>query len=110
MHVQHEGALATHNGHSIALHPAYSQQDTMYDAQYQSGNDRPAEIEVSSGSLVKKVESFNSFILLFTFICISLYVLSLSLFRKKWIFRIERPSLHYLLYPPLRAPPRTAII
>ncbi len=110
MHVQDESASATHSGHSIALHPAYSQQDTMYDAQYQNGSDRPAEIEVSSGSLVKKVESFNSFILLFTFICISLYILFLSLFRKKWIFRIERPSLNYLLYPPLRAPPRTAII
>ncbi len=107
MHVHHEGvASSAHSGHSIALHPAYSQQDIIYDAQYKNDNERPAEIEVGSGSLVKKAESFNSFILLFTFICISSYILSLSLFRKKRVSRIEYPPVYYLLHPPLRAPPQ----
>ncbi len=107
MHVHHDGvASPAHNGHSIALHPAYSQQDIMYDAQYQNDNERPAEIEVGSGSLVKKAESFNSFVLLFTFVCISLYILFLSLFRRKQLSRIERPPVYYLLHPPLRAPPQ----
>ncbi len=110
MHVSGEHTSAVYGGHSIAMHPAYSQQDTIYDAQYQNDNDRPAEIEVVSGSLVKDTESFNPFILMITLICLSIYILFLSLFRKKWLSRIERPPVYYLFNPPLRAPPQTTSV
>jgi len=111
MHVQHESKVSfTHSGHSIALHPAFSQQDAIYDDHYHNDSDRPAEIEVSSSSLVKKAKSFSTFILLFTFIALSLCVIPLYRFRHKWVARIERPPLHYLFHPPLRAPPLAASV
>jgi len=111
MHVHSDNMSAVaHSGHSIALHPAYSQQDTMYDEQYQNDSDRPTEIEVGSSSLVKKTESISAFVLLFTFIYISFSILPLSGFRYKRVSRIERPPIHYLLHPPLRAPPQAASV
>lgn len=108
MHLQHdEISPSIMAEHTIGVHMAFSQHDTLHNGHYEDGieDHHSSEIGVSSAGFTKKADLLNPFILLFFIISIIFYIPRLYRFCKKPNLQTERPPGYYLLHPPLRAPP-----
>ena len=107
MHVEHDDLhTSTSSSHSMALHTAFSFIDLEHITAQQdnSQENHPSEIKASPDSVVKKIESFTPYLLLF----LSIFIfLGLPQLRVIFIQNIHSKltSSYYLLNPPLRAPP-----
>lgn len=108
MHIEHDDVLSsTSTEHIVDVHVASSLHDSAHDTHHQDDfqdHHHQAEIKVSPDSVVKKIESFNSYILLFLFVSFFFGIPKLrSVFRQN--IHTKLTSTYYLLSPPLRAPP-----
>lgn len=107
MHIEHDDVhTSTSSSHSLGIHTAFSLIDLEHaTAQQENSQDNhPSEIKASPDSVVKKIESFTPYLLLFLSIII---FLGLPQLRVVFIKNIQSKltSGYYLLTPPLRAPP-----
>ena len=107
MHVEHDESLSsTMAEHKLNVHVASSLHDTTHDTHHQDDfqDHHLTDIKVTPDSVVKKVESFNPYLLLFLFIGFFLGIPKLrSIFGQH--IQAKLTSTYYLLSPPLRAPP-----
>lgn len=107
MHIEHDDVqTSTSSSHSMGIHTAFSFIDLEHaTAQHDKSQDNhPSEIKASPDSVVKKIESFTPYLLLFLLI---FAFLGLPQLRIAYIQNIQSKltSSYYLLNPPLRAPP-----
>lgn len=109
MHIQHEENYSSNVSNQILdVHIASSLHDTtpVSDHGGSHHSHHVAEVDISSDSLVKKIDSQTLLLILF-------FIVSTLLYRQHAV-RIARPGIvesvpttsFYLLHPPLRAPPR----
>lgn len=109
MHVQRDANSTTSTPTQILdVHIASSLHDTMPDSVHDGSDTKHhvSEVDISPDSLAKKIELLGLYVFLFVVIGI--------LLQKQQVSRIARPARaeagpstsHYLLHPPLRAPPR----
>lgn len=107
MHIEHDDVLSsTMSEHKLDVHIASSLHDSTHDTHHQDGfqDHHLTDYKVSPDSVVKKIESFTPFILLFLFVSLFLGIPQLrSTFRQH--IQTKLTSSYYLLSPPLRAPP-----
>lgn len=112
MHLQHaENFAETSQQHITDVHVdiGSSLHDSPHNSHHQDDfidHNFHAEIDVSTDSFVKKVESLNSFLLLFIIVGFTLLTPRLQNICKRYTLKIKPVSLHYLFLPPLRAPPK----
>lgn len=111
MHIEHDESLSsTTTEHKFNVHVASSVHDSTHDTHHQddfqndSQDHHLTDIKVTPDSVVKKVESFSPYLLLFLFVSFFLGIPKLrSVFRQH--IQTKLTSTYYLLSPPLRAPP-----
>jgi len=108
MHIQHESVPSSTTAHIIGVHASSSLHGMSHNTHHEeTGNQHhAAEIDISLDSVATKIELLNSIVLLFLvasiFLCVPL-LRSFSIFAKH---KTKLTSPNFLLYPPLRAPPR----
>jgi len=102
MHIEHSDVSSfSISDHRLNVHIATSLHDSPRDAHHKTDYKVSSDSTVST---VKKVETFTPFILFFLFVGLFLtFPLLRSIFRKH--IQTKLTSTHYLLNPPLRAPP-----
>ena len=107
MHLEHDDVLSsTSTEHILDVHVASSLHDLTHNTHHNDDfqDHHQADIKVSPDSVVKKIESFNPYILLFLFVSFFFSFPKIrSIFRKN--IQSKLTSTYYLLSPPLRAPP-----
>lgn len=108
IHMEHdEVSSSSMSEHTFGMHAAYSLSDitraTHNHSDFQDNHD--SEIKVSPESVVKKIDSFNTYLFLFLFVSLFLGVPPAlrTIFRQ--YIQTKLTSTYYLLSPPLRAPP-----
>jgi len=111
MHIQHDGIPSSNTAHVIDVHAVSSVHDTSYGTHHApientENHHHSAEIDVSIDSVSTKIESLNSIVLLFLVVSIFLFIPLLRSTCRFYIQKIISTSPNFLLYPPLRAPPR----
>lgn len=107
MHLEHDDVVSSAiSDHKLDVHIATSLHDSTHDNHHQDDfqDHHLADYKVSPDSVVKKIESFTPFILLFLFVSLFLGIPQLrTIFRQH--IQTKLTSNYYLLSPPLRAPP-----
>lgn len=107
MHIEHDDVLSsTMSEHKLDVHIATSLHDSTHDTHHQDDfqDHHLTDYKVSPDSVVKKIESFTPFILLFLFVSLFLGIPQLRIIFRQHI-QTKLTSTYYLLSPPLRAPP-----
>jgi len=107
MHIEHDDVpSSTMSEHKLNVHIATSLHDSTHDTHHQDDfqDHHLTDIKVGPDSVVKKIESFTPFILIFLFVSLFLGIPQLrNIFRQH--IQTKLTSTYYLLSPPLRAPP-----
>ncbi|MCW8899687.1 MAG: hypothetical protein OQK75_02535 [Gammaproteobacteria bacterium] len=102
LHMHVEPFSSTTTVHKLNVHVAATLHDFTPNISYQ--DEYLAEIEVTPDNFVKKIESFNPYILLFLFVIFFLGIPKLRSVFGQHSQTNPSPN-YYLLSPPLRAPP-----
>ncbi len=100
MHVQHDDHSSTASGHIVDIHTASTHQHGTQDDHHS------AVIDISQDYLVKKTSLSDPLALIIFFIGLFLLTPQLRRISSQWCYK--PPTInpcHYLLHPPLRAPP-----
>ena len=100
IHFQHEESATSE--HVVEVHVATF--DDEHQVDYQDLH-HSEEIKINAESVIKKMEFFSSFVLLFFLAIISLYLPKLLSIHQQFI-KTKFTTHFYLLNPPLRAPPQ----
>ena len=105
LHVLHDHQSPSASSHIVDVHAATALHDLDLHGHNKHGDHHPTAIDIIQDYLVKKTSLLDQLAILVFFIGLFICVPRLHRIGRLWIYKSPVINSHFLLQPPLRAPP-----